>query len=88
MNKEPHESGSTREELQEVDMQKDPMLACLLSLILVGTGHMYLGQVGKGVAILAIGIALAMFTHFILYVPFVIWAMYSAYSTASKLNQL
>ncbi len=69
-------------------MQKDPMLACLLNLILVGTGHMYLGQIGKGVVILVIGIALAVLTHFILYVPFAIWAMYSAYTTAKKLYQL
>ena len=69
-------------------MEKDPVLACLLNLILVGSGHIYLGQVGKGMVILAVGVLLALFTHFILYLPFVAWAMYSAYTTAGTLNEL
>ena len=67
-------------------MRKDPILACLLNLLLVGTGHIYLGQIGKGVLILAIGIALGMFA-WIAVVPLIIWAMYDAYGTAKRLNQ-
>ena len=41
-------------------MRKDPTLASLLNLFLLGTGHMYLGQIAKGVLILAVGVALGM----------------------------
>ncbi len=67
-------------------MCKDPILACLLNLILLGTGHIYLGQTGKGVLILAIGIVLGMFV-WIAVVPLIIWAMYDAYKTAKKMNR-
>ena len=67
-------------------MRKDPILACLLNLLLLGTGHIYLGQTGKGVLILAIGIVLGMFV-WIAAVPLIIWAMYDAYKTAQKMNQ-
>jgi len=67
-------------------MRKDPILACLLNLLLLGTGHIYLGQVVKGVLILAIGILLGMFV-WIAAIPLIIWAMYDAYNTARKMNQ-
>ncbi|MHC4411774.1 MAG: hypothetical protein ACYSW6_02150 [Planctomycetota bacterium] len=40
-------------------MRKDPTLACILNLLLLGTGHMYLGQVTKGLLIMAVGVAMA-----------------------------
>jgi len=68
------------------DMRKDPILACLLNLLLVGTGHIYLGQIRKGVLILAIGILLGMFI-WIAVIPLIIWAMFDAYNTAKKMDQ-
>lgn len=67
-------------------MRKDPILACLLNLLLLGTGHIYLGQTGKGVLILALGILLGMFT-WVATVLLIIWAMFDAYNTAKKMNQ-
>lgn len=67
-------------------MRKDPILACLLNLLLLGTGHIYLGQIGKGVLILAIGIVLGMFA-WIAVIPLVIWAMFDAYNAAKTMNQ-
>ncbi len=67
-------------------MRKDPTLACLLNLLLLGAGHIYLGQTGKGILIFAIGIVLGMFV-WIAAVPLIIWAMYDAYKTAKKMNQ-
>ena len=66
-------------------MRKDPTLACLLNLLLLGTGHMYLGQVAKGLLILAVGIALGMFAWPATAVV-AIWAMYDAYKTAKEMN--
>lgn len=68
-------------------MRKDPLLACLLNLILVGTGHMYLGQISKGLLVMVGGILLTVITSAILTIPYVIWAMYSAHSAAIRLNE-
>ncbi|MHC4738280.1 MAG: hypothetical protein ACYS9Y_05180 [Planctomycetota bacterium] len=67
-------------------MSKDPTLACLLNLILLGTGHMYLGQVAKGVLILALGLAVAMVVWPATALV-IVWAMYDAYKTAKKMNR-
>ncbi len=67
-------------------MRKDPTLACLLNLLLLGTGHMYLGQVTKGLLILAVGVALGMIVWPATALV-AIWAMYDAYKTAKKINQ-
>jgi len=66
-------------------MRKDPTLACLLNLLLLGTGHIYLGQVVKGLLILAVGIALGMIVWPATALV-VVWAMYDAYKTAKKMN--
>ncbi|MHC4070368.1 MAG: hypothetical protein ACYSWZ_13705 [Planctomycetota bacterium] len=66
-------------------MRKDPALACLLNLLLLGTGHMYLGQVAKGLLILAVGIALGMIV-WPATILVAVWAMYDAYKTAKKMN--
>lgn len=68
-------------------MRKDPTLACLLSLLLVGSGHMYLEQTVKGLLILVAAIVLAMTTWGIAVVPLVVWAMYDAYGIAKEMNQ-
>ncbi len=67
-------------------MHKDPTLACLLNLLLLGTGHMYLGQVAKGLLILVVGIVLGMIVWPATALV-AIWAMYDAYKTAQKMNQ-
>ena len=67
-------------------MRKDPILACMLNLILVGIGHIYIGQTGKGLLILALGVLLTM-TVPIGWIPLVIWAMYDVNSAAKKMNR-
>ena len=68
-------------------MRKDPTLACLLNLLLLGTGHMYLGQVTKGLLILAVGVALGLIVWPAAALV-AIWAMYDAYKTAKKMNRV
>ena len=68
-------------------MRKDPILASLLNMLLVGTGHLYLGQLGKGVFILGLGIVFWMVSFGIANIPLVIWAMYDAYNEAEKINK-
>ncbi len=67
-------------------MRKDPTLACLLNLVFLGTGHMYLGRVTKGLLILVIGVVLGLFTYGVGLVAVMAWAMYDAYKTAGKMN--
>lgn len=68
-------------------MRKDPILASLLNLLFVGTGHMYVGQLSKGILILILGIVLLMVSLGILNVPLVVWAMYDAYSIAKRMDK-
>ena len=68
-------------------MRKDPILASLLNLLLVGTGHIYVGQLCKGILVLALGIVFWMVSFGILNVPLVLWAMYDAYSAAKKMDR-
>lgn len=67
-------------------MRKDPILACLLNLLLLGAGHMYLGHTAKGVLMLAVGIAVGMIVWPATALV-TIWAMYDAYKIAKKMNQ-
>lgn len=67
-------------------MRKDPTLACLLNLLLLGAGHMYLGQITKGLLILVVGVALGMII-WPATILVAVWAMYDAYKTAEKMNQ-
>jgi TM2 domain-containing membrane protein YozV len=66
-------------------MQKDPTLACLLNLLFLGTGHMYLGKITKGILILVLGIGTGM-TVWPVSILIIIWAMYDAYKSAQKMN--
>jgi len=68
------------------NVRKDPILASLLNLLLVGTGHIYVGQLGKGILVLALGIVFWMVSFGILNVPLVLWAMYDVYGTAKKIK--
>ena len=68
------------------NMRKDPILASLLNLLLVGTGYMYLGQLTKGILILALGIVFWMVSFGILNIPLILWAMYDVYRAAKKSN--
>ncbi|MFC1675465.1 hypothetical protein ACFL3G_00205 [Planctomycetota bacterium] len=68
-------------------MRKDPILASLLNLLLVGTGHIYVGKLAKGILVLAIGIVFWMVSFGILNIPLVLWAMYDVYVTAKNLNR-
>jgi TM2 domain-containing membrane protein YozV len=62
---------------------KSPGVALVLSLVICGTGQMYNGQVGKGIAMLLGCIA----TWFIFLGWIVwIWSMVDAYQTAKRMN--
>ncbi|MCP4256430.1 MAG: hypothetical protein GY774_02760 [Planctomycetes bacterium] len=65
---------------------KDPTLACLLNLLFLGTGHMYLGRIAKGMLILFLGVGSGMII-WPLSILIIIWAMYDAYKSAKKQNQ-
>lgn len=67
-------------------MYKDPILASLLNLLLVGAGHIYVGQLAKGILILALGIAFWVVSWGILNIPLVLWAMYDVYGAAKRVN--
>lgn len=66
---------------------KEPVLACLLNLLLLGAGYMYLGQVGKGFLWLFIGFVTALITLGIGGFVVLAWVMYDSYQLADKMNK-
>ena len=68
-------------------MRKDPTLACLLNLLLPGTGHVYIGRPGRGVLIFALVVVLGILTWGIGAILVVGWAMYDAHRIATTMQQ-
>ena len=69
-------------------MRKDPILACLLNLLLVGIGHIYVGQLGKGVFIMILAMVFWVFGVGPLNILLVPWAMYDVYGAAKVANRM
>ncbi|NQV35517.1 MAG: hypothetical protein HQ515_22680 [Phycisphaeraceae bacterium] len=69
-------------------MRKDPILACLLNLLLVGIGHIYVGQLGKGIFIMILSAAFWVCGAGLLNLVLVPWAMYDAYGVAKAVNRV
>jgi len=76
---------------QQVYQEKNPVLAAVLSLLVVGLGQVYNGEVGKGILFfvlaIIIGLTLFIFIGFILVPLFWLFAAYDAYTTAEKINR-
>lgn len=69
-------------------MRKDPILACLLNLLLVGIGHIYVGKLGKGIFITILAMVFWVFGAGVLNLILVPWAMYDAYGAAKAANRV
>jgi TM2 domain-containing membrane protein YozV len=69
---------------------KNEGLAAILSLIFVGLGQIYNGQIGKGILFIIIGaifvILFSILIGFLLYFVFWVFNIYDAYNTAKKIN--
>lgn len=70
--------------------EKSPGLAAVLSFLIVGLGHIYNGQIGKGIVLIicyVISILLCfVLIGFILFPILWIYGIYDAYNTAKKIN--
>ncbi len=67
--------------------RKSPIAACLLNLLLLGAGYFYLNQIGKGFAVLLIGLALGAFSSGVLIIAMLVYAMVDCYQVAEKMNR-
>lgn len=71
---------------------KNPVLAAILSLIIVGVGQIYNGETAKGIIIIVVQIilsALIVPTAGITFLVFLVvwfWAIYDAYKVAKRIN--
>jgi len=76
---------------QQVYQEKNPVVAAVLSLLVVGLGQVYNGEVGKGllffIVAIIIGLTLFIYIGFILVPLFWLFAAYDAYTTAEKINR-
>lgn len=72
--------------------KKSEELALILSLVITGLGHIYLGQTNKGIWLLVAAVACWALT-FVLLFPFIIafalwiYGMYDSYKSAQQYNQ-
>jgi TM2 domain-containing membrane protein YozV len=66
---------------------KKPWLAALLGIIFVGLGHFYLGEWGKGLLLLVVGIILSVLTGGILAPMFWVISCVWAYMDAKAYNR-
>ncbi|MCS3922410.1 TM2 domain-containing membrane protein YozV [Methanococcus voltae PS] len=75
----------------DVINQKNPILAGILSFLIVGAGQMYNGQIKKGILLLIAGLISGFLLFFLIgfiLLPIVyIYAIYDAYTTADKINK-
>jgi TM2 domain-containing membrane protein YozV len=63
---------------------KSPGLAVILSLVIIGTGQFYNGDIGKGIVMLLMAIILVPITAGVLWLPIAIWSAVDAYSSAKN----
>ena len=66
---------------------KKPWVAALLGILVVGVGHMYLGEWGKGIGILVVALILSAITGGLLAPVLWIVSCVWAYSDAKKINE-
>lgn len=76
---------------QGVYQEKNPLLAAVLSFLVIGLGQVYNGEVGKGLILFVAAIISAILWLLIIGILFsiLIWAyaVYDAYTTAQKINE-
>ena len=76
---------------QQVQPNKNPGLAAVLSFFFTGLGQFYNGQIGKGVLFIVLGIVsiglMIFLVGFILYPILLIYNVYDAYKSAEKINR-
>lgn len=74
--------------------KKDPLIAALLSFLIIGAGYLYIDDTKKFLKYFLIGILLAFITIFtmgiglIAYLPFYIYQIYDAYKSTEQYNQI
>lgn len=74
------------EEIKVAIPRKNPTIAGILAMLLVGAGQVYNGQIWKGFGLFVLAIILWMISP-ILGFFVLVYAVYDAYSTAVKMNQ-
>jgi len=62
--------------------EKKPILALFLSLLIIGVGQFYNGDIKKGLLMLTVGIITGIFSAGILWIFISIWSAYDAYNVA------
>jgi len=66
---------------------KNPALASVLSLLIVGLGQVYNGELAKGALMFVLAILGAFFTFGIATIGILIWSMVDAYQSAQRFNE-
>ena len=70
--------------------EKNPVLAAILSFLIVGLGQIYNGQIGKGIVLIICYVISIVLCTILIGIPLLvilwIYGIYDAYNTAKKIN--
>ena len=80
------QDGFALEKIMPSDPPKDPVIAFVLSLIIIGMGQVYLGQVAKGLVLLACAIFLGFATFGVAAVIIYVISAVDVYKIGQKLK--
>jgi TM2 domain-containing membrane protein YozV len=76
--------------VKEIIKKKDPILAAILSFLIIGAGQIYNGETSKGILLMLSAIIswflMFVIIGFIIYPVLLIYAIYDAYKGAEKIN--
>ncbi len=74
-----------------VNTNKDPVLAAVLSFLIIGLGQIYLGLTKKGILLIVAafisGILMLILIGYVFWILIWIYAIYDAYSSAQKMQR-
>ncbi|MFX1519633.1 MAG: zinc-ribbon domain-containing protein [Promethearchaeota archaeon] len=66
---------------QLMTVRKNEALSVILTIVLAGLGHLYLGKIKRGLLFLIITIILITIGAFLLFIPTIIWYLYCIYDS-------
>jgi TM2 domain-containing membrane protein YozV len=84
----PYQTQMTDAQLMTV--RKNEAISVILTIILAGLGHLYLGKIKRGLLFLVITIILFAIGAFLLFIPTLIWylyCIYDSYNLTKKYNE-
>ena len=73
-----------RKKIRQYAIRKRPVFACILSLLIVGLGQIYIGDYKKGIFMFLCALLFSFFSFGFVWFLFALWSGIDAYQVAKK----